>query len=344
MEMRGALIGCGFFAQNHINAWNDIDGVSIVALCDQDADRLTSTGRDFGVSRLYQNASDLFSDGGFDFVDIATTVASHRELVGLAAAHRIPAICQKPLATSFHQAKDIVRSAHAAGIPMMVHENFRWQTPIRNVREILSFGRIGTAFWGRFSFRTGYDIYRNQPYLAEGTRLIIEDLGVHILDVARFLLGDAVSISAQTNQVNPRIKGEDAATMLLKHESGATSVVDVSYATKRTPDPFPETLIEIDGSEGSIALLSDYRLQVSTSAGMEEIDVSPRLLPWASKPWHNVQESVLSIQRHWIECLRSGRQPESSGPDYLKTIALVEAAYESAQTGRTIEIRSMAVD
>ena len=73
------------------------------------------------------------------------------------------------------------------------------------------------------------------------------------------------------------------------------------------------------------------------------IDAAPPLLPWAERPWHNIQESVLNIQRHFVECLRPGREPETSGADNLKTLALVYAAYDSAADGgRTIAMREYA--
>ena len=71
------------------------------------------------------------------------------------------------------------------------------------------------------------------------------------------------------------------------------------------------------------------------------LPLSPPLLPWATRPWHNVQESVLAIQRHWIECLRSGAEPATSGRDNVATFALVDAAYESARTGQTIDMSTI---
>src|SRR3546814_16577748 len=70
---------------------------------------------------------------------------------------------------------------------MMVNENVRWQAPIRALKAVIDEGRIGTPFIARFAFRSGFDVYAAQPYLAEGDRFIIEDLGIHILDVARFV-------------------------------------------------------------------------------------------------------------------------------------------------------------
>ncbi|MDO9418424.1 Gfo/Idh/MocA family protein [Pararhizobium sp.] len=340
-DLKGALIGCGFFAVNQMNGWADVEGASIVAICDRDPERLKIVGDQFGIERRYSDANQMFADGGFDFVDIATTVSSHRALVELAASHRVPAICQKPFAPALEDAKAMVKACDAAGIPLMIHENFRWQTPIQAAKAVLESGVIGDVFWGRVSFRSGYDVFSGQPYLATGKRFIIEDLGIHALDIARYLFGDATAISARTGRVNPAIAGEDVATMLLDHEGGITSVVDCSYATKLRVEPFPETLLEIDGSQGTLRLNQSYLMTVHSPDGTETTDVSPQLLAWASRPWHNIQESVFAIQQHWADRLKAGKETSTSGRDNLKTFALVEAAYMSAETGQTVDIGAL---
>lgn len=337
-QLRGALIGCGFFAVNQMHAWRDIDGASIVAICDRDPERLRIVGDQFGIAKRYTDAAAMLAADKLDFVDIATTVGSHRPLVELAAANRVPVICQKPFAPSLDDAKAMVKACAEASVPLMVHENFRWQSPIQAVRAVLDSGEIGKPFFGRISFRSGYDVFSGQPYLATGKRFIIEDLGIHILDIARFLLGDVSSLTARTARVNPAIAGEDVATMLMDHDSGATSVVDCSYATKLAMEPFPETLIELDGTDGTIRLAQGYRLTVTGKSGTGVTDVSPPLLPWASRPWHNIQESVAAIQKHWVDCLTKGKEPATSGADNLKTFALVEAAYAGAASRQPVRI------
>ncbi|RUW54011.1 MAG: Gfo/Idh/MocA family oxidoreductase [Mesorhizobium sp.] len=336
--LRGALIGCGFFAVNQMHAWRDIEGASIVAICDRDPERLRIVGDQFGVARRYADAAAMFAAEKLDFVDIATTVGSHRPLVEMAAENRVPVICQKPFAPTLADAKAMVKACTDAGVPLMVHENFRWQSPIQAVRAVLDSGEIGTPFFGRISFRSGYDVFSGQPYLATGKRFIIEDLGIHILDIARFLLGDVTSLTARTTRINPKIAGEDVATMLMDHAGGATSVVDCSYATRLATEPFPETLVELDGSDGTIRLAQGYQLTVTGKNGTTVKDVSPRLLPWASRPWHNIQESVLAIQKHWVDSLVSGKEPATSGADNLRTFALVEAAYAGAESRAPVQI------
>ena len=337
-ELRGALIGCGFFAQNHLHAWSAIDGIRLVAVCDRDAGRLEAAGERFGIAGRYDDAEAMLVQERLDFVDIATTVATHRPLVELAARHGVAAICQKPFAASLADARAMVDGMARAGLPLMVHENFRWQRPIMAVRDVVGSGRIGRPFWARIAFRSHYDVVAGQPYLATGDRFVIEDLGVHVLDVARFLLGEVVTLTARTHRVSPHVKAEDAATMLLGHESGATSVVEASYGSWFHDDPFPETLIDVEGPDGSVRLGQGYALVIAGQDGSETHDVSPPLLPWAEKPWHGVQDSVLNIQKHWIASMRDGSAPATSGEDNLRTAALVEAAYESAASGRTIRL------
>jgi predicted dehydrogenase len=340
-DLRGGLIGCGFFAVNQMHGWADAKGAAIVTVCDRDPERLRIVGDQFGIEARYTDATEMMAKEQLDFVDIATTVGSHRALVELAAAHRLPTICQKPFAPTLADAKAMVAACGKAGVPLMVHENFRWQSPIQAVKAVLDSGEIGEPFFGRISFRSGYDVFSGQPYLAEGERFIIEDLGIHILDIARFLFGDVTTLTARTKRVNRNIKGEDVATMLLDHEGGVTSVVDCSYATKLAVEPFPETLVEIDGTEGTLRLTRGYWLTVTGKNGTVERDVSPPLLPWASRPWHNIQESVAAIQQHWVDCMKAGRETSTSGADNLKTLALVEAAYAVAASGRPVVIADL---
>ena len=336
--MKVGVIGCGFFAQNHLHAWRYIEGVDVVALCDNDQSNLFATSKEFKIRRQFTDAVELFKYGQFDIVDIATTAPSHRSLVEMAAQHTKHIICQKPFAESVKDARAMVGAVEATGKTLMVHENFRWQSAVRAVIEELRKGTIGEPFFGRVSFRSGFDVFSGQPYLAEGERFIIEDLGIHILDIARALFGDVARISATKRRINPSIRGEDVATMFLEHTGGATCIVDCSYATRRQIEAFPETVIEVDGNKGTISLDLGYKMTVQANGQSEIRDLSPPLLPWASKPWHNIQESVRTIQEHFINCLHEGCEPETSGHDNLQTLSLVEAAYLSASEHRTVEM------
>lgn len=333
-RLRVGLIGCGFFAQNHLHAWRDIADAQLVAVCDRDPTRARAAAARFDVPATYADADAMLASERLDLVDIATTMPSHRALVELAARHRVPCIVQKPLAPRWEDCLAMVAACHAADTPMMVHENFRFQTPMLAARAVLRSGAIGTPCFGRLSFRTAYDVFAGQPYLAEEERLIILDLGIHVLDLARVFLGEARSVYCQTQQIRPGLRAEDMATMMLRHENGATSIVDCSYSSRIDPDPFPQTLLHLEGTRGSLQLLSGLRMVVTSDGATSERDVSSPLLPWTAQPWHVAQESVLNTQRHCIAALLAGREAETGGRDNLRTYALVDAAYRSAASGR----------
>jgi predicted dehydrogenase len=335
-KLRVAVIGCGFFAQNHLNAWTEIPEVELVAVCDRDPDRAEAARERFQVGRAYTDPEDMLSTEQLDVVDIVTTMETHRALVTLAADHGVHVIVQKPLAPSWEDCVAIVETCRAAGVRLMVHENFRFQSPILAVRAALAEGRIGRPHFAQLSFRSGYDVYSGQPYLATEKRFILIDLGIHILDVCRAIMGEVETLYSVTQQVNPNIAGEDVATTVVRHENGGTSIVDCSYSSRRLPELFPQTILRIEGANGTIELLEGYRLRITSNGAVEERSVEPEAPAWTTKPWHVVQESVLNLQRHWVSAWQNGTQPETSGADNLRTYGLVMAAYDSAERNAVV--------
>lgn len=336
--MRGGLIGCGFFAANHLAAWREL-GVSM-ALCDSRPDRAQALAASVSGAAVYSDAAAMLDRERLDFVDIVTTVESHRSLVELAASAGVPMICQKPFALDIGDAEAMVAAATRARVPLMVHENFRWQRPMLEVARELRAGAVGRPHFARIAFRHGFDIYRNQPYLATERRLALVDVGVHVLDLARHFMGEVTRLYCRTQRLNPMVQGEDAATIVLDHASGATSVVDISFFSKLDPDPFPQTLVEIEGDAGTLRLLEGYKLAVTSGGRSTSRDVEPAVPSFGERPWHVIQDSVKNIEAHWLACLKDGGEPSPSGADNLKTLDLVFAAYQSAEQAQAVAIAS----
>lgn len=337
--MRGALIGCGFFAQNHLHAWRDMapEGIELVAVCDVDRAKAEAAAKAFGIAKVYDDAAALFAGESLDFVDIATRMDTHRALVSMALAHGVRTIVQKPFAPDWNDCVAMVDDAARRGVPLAVHENFRYQAPMERVREVLASGVIGDPTWGRLAFRTGFDVYRTQPYFHHETRFAILDVGIHVLDIARVFMGEVRHVSCETQQRNSRNVGEDTATIMMRHVSGAVSLVECTYEARQIPDHFPQTLLTIEGPRGSLKLHEDFRMVVTSDGVAEETHVGSPLLAWTHEPWHTAQESVLLTQRAIIGAWRAGRDAGTSGADNLKTFALAEAAYEAAATRRAVE-------
>ncbi|MDQ0323328.1 putative dehydrogenase [Pararhizobium capsulatum DSM 1112] len=338
--LKGLLIGCGFFARNQLHAWSETAGAEIVAVCDRDAERARSYAAEFSIPAWHDTA-EILSSGAFDFVDICTTMETHEELVALAVRHRVPVIVQKPFAPDIDTCRRIVANAAEAKVPVMVHENFRFQKIFQRIRGILDSGEIGDVTFGRLSWRNAIDVYSNQPYLLQTKRFIIMDVGIHMLDLARFLFGDAGDVSCFAQSVKEGLAGEDAATILLRHHNHATSIVDVSYASHRFPNPFPQTLGEIEGRFGTIQILEGEVLQVHSDGQQRREIIQNDSRSWTSSPWTQIQDSVPRTQQHFIDTLRHGGDFETSAEDSLKTYALAEAAYRSAETGRVVDARTL---
>jgi predicted dehydrogenase len=336
--MRVAVIGCGFFAQNHLNGWRDLatEGIKLVAVCDIDPRKAEAAAKTFSVPRFYTDADALLGKEQIDFVDIVTRMESHLQMVKLAAAHHVDIILQKPLASDWNEAREVVDVAHSAGIRLAIHENFRWQSPMRKLKGVIQSGAIGKPTWARVAFRTGYDIYAVQPYLHQAKRYAILDVGIHMLDLARFFLGDVERVSCETQTRNSENVGEDTATIMMRHNSGAVSIVECSMESRIDPDPFPETLVTIEGERGSASVGPGLAAHITSSGETRDLDFGSPLLPWTSRPWHTVQESVLRTEEAIVRAWRDGKDPESTGDDNLKTYALVDAAYEAARLGRAV--------
>ncbi len=128
---------------------------------------------------------------------------------------------------------------------------------------MLDSGEIGEPFFGRISFRSGYDVFSGQPYLAEGKRFIIEDLGIHILDIARFLLGDVATLTARTQRVNPDDQGRgcrDHAARPRKRRSPPWSIAATrpSWPSSRFRKRWSRSTAR-DGTHAAVAGLPAHR-------------------------------------------------------------------------------------
>lgn len=339
--IRIAVIGCGFYAQNHLHAWRDLapSGADLVGVCDLDSNKASRAGSQFGVP-WFSDAEALLDAVRPDAVDIVTQMRSHRPLAELAASRGIGAIVQKPFAPTWDDCVAIVEHARRHKAFLAVHENFRFATSMRRVAQVIASGAIGTPNWARLSFRTHFDVYATQPYFYTEERLAIIDVGIHILDLARVFMGEVRHLTCETQRRNPKVRAEDTATMLLRHESGGVCLVECTYEARRIPDPFPETLVEIEGDAGSIVVGPGERMRVTTQGLYFDEAIGGPLLDWTSRPWHVSQAAVLNANAHMLECLQTGKDAQTSGADNLKTYALVEAAYQSAASGMPVRPRA----
>lgn len=337
--MKGVAIGAGYFAPFHYEAWTRLPEVEIVAMSDRTEDKAAPIMAKYGVPRYYANWKEMIDRERPDFVDIITPPDTHEDMCRYAAERGAHIICQKPLAPSYEISRRIVEFARAAGVRFMVHENFRWQPWYRVIKRIQSEGIIGDFTHLAFSMRMGDgwgdDAYlARQPFFRAYQRLLVYETGVHFIDTFRFLLGDVVSVFAHLRRLNPVISGEDAGQVMLTFASGATAIWDANrYNESEAEFPrFTFGSLRIDATRGHLTLGTDSTIRIKP-LGEPGRD-------W-DYPRQNVNfagDCVYFLQRHFVDCMLSGREFESNGLDYLKTIEVVDAVYASAERGEVMRV------
>ena len=337
-DMRFAILGTGFWARYQLAAWQELPGVRCVALYNRTPSRAEALARTAGVPAVYADAEELLRREKPDFVDIITDVGTHRQFVELAAAHRTPVICQKPLAPTLADARAMEAACRQADVPLLVHENWRWQTPLRELKRVLDSGVIGRVFRARVTYANSFPVFANQPFLKELEQFILTDIGTHILDTARMLFGEARTLYCRTARVHADIRGEDVATVMLGLASGATVTCEMSYASRVEHDRFPETFVHVEGEGGAAELGPDYWLRVTTAAGTQARRCPPPFHAWADPRYALAQVAGVACNANLLAALRREAPAETTGADNLKTLELVFGAYESARTGRALEL------
>ena len=233
----------------------------MAAIHDRLGERARGLMAQYGIPRFYGDWKEMLDRERPDFVDIITPPETHEEMCAFAAARGIHVICQKPLAPTFEASQRMVDGCAAAGVRFMVHENFRWQPWYRAIKEIQARGDIGAFSHIHFLMRLGdgwaEDAYlARQPFFREYPRLLFYETGVHFVDTFRFLLGEVVSVVADTKQLNPAIRGEDAGLLLLKFRNGSTAIWDANRYNESDDDAprFTFGELRIDGTAGHLTM------------------------------------------------------------------------------------------
>jgi D-apiose dehydrogenase len=341
--LRGVCLGAGYFSRFQYEAWQRIPEVRITALANRDIARGREAAARHGIPRAYawSEVAAMLDAEKPHFIDIITPPETHLEVVRLAAERGIAIICQKPLAPTWEECVAVVETARGAGVRFMVHENFRWQPWYREMRRIIDAGTLGQLFSINVRMRMGDgwqdDAYLDrQPFFRTYPRLFVYETGVHFLDTFRYLSGEIATLYARLQKRNAAIKGEDAAQIVCGFANGATAILDASrYNEADTANPrYTFGLVRLDGSKGHLELDLEGNLTLK-----------PLGQPSRPHDYRHTREgfagdSVYELQRHFVDRMLDGGPFESSGEDYLKSTALMEACYRSAATNQVVTVRN----
>lgn len=338
-KLRGVAVGAGYFSQYHFDAWQRIEQAEITALCDLDAAQASEAAGKFRIPRTYSDVVVMLDREQPDFVDIITPPQTHHALIGLAAKRGVHILCQKPLAPTMEEARTIVDTSAKAGVRLMVHDNFRFQPWHREARKLLDQGAIGAL--QTISCRTrlgdgwGEEAYLSrQPYFRDMPRLLIFETGVHFIDVYRYLVGEITQVYARLRRLNPVIKGEDCALVCFDFASGASGVWDADrFHEGPANDPrytFGE--FSLEGDTGAL------RIDGEGNIFLRRLGKPEQQHSYEHSHRGFAGDCVFATLSHFVERLQNGAPFETSGENYLNTLAVQEAVYTSSAAGHPVAV------
>lgn len=337
--LKGAIIGAGYFSQFQYEAWTRIPEVEMVAASNRTLSKAEEKCSKYGIPRAYSDWKDMVDQEKPDFVDIITPPPTHLEICRYLAERDIHMICQKPLAPTFEESLELAKIVKGSKARFMVHENWRWQPWYRKIRQLLDAGLLGELFSIYFFMRMGDgwgdDAYLDrQPYFQEYPRLLVFETGVHFLDTFRFLGGEIASIYARLDKRNPVIAGEDSGLIVCNFSSGAMATLDANrYNEALTDDArFTFGTMRVDGSKGHLQMDLDGNLL------FKPLGKEARNIEYEHPRKNFGSDCCYHLHRHFVDQLLAGQPFEGEIDDYLKTLHLVEACYESSKTGQVVAL------
>ena len=331
--LRGAVVGCGFVSQYHLEGWKHVPRAEIVAICDVDPARLEAASARSPTAKRFDSAEAMFEDGLLDFIEICTRPESHRELVELAARHGSHVLCQKPASFVRPDLRAMIDACDTAGVRLMIHENWRFRPWYRALRAEIDAGTVGRPIRLRIAHRDTRalrpDGFADQPYFIQMKRLILIEMGCHLIDTARYLIGEVQTVSATLGHyAKGKHIGEDLATVSLYFAGGTLGLLDMSWCAAadvaRPEWALNETVVE--GTAGTLRLQVDGSLQLVTPGGKTER--RPVNLPPDDQVY---LQAYYATQIHFIDGILDGFEHETRGSDNLRTMEVVWAAYRAAE-------------
>ena len=291
------------------------------------ADKLAST---LGADRATTDAAELLADPAVEAVLIAAPARFHAELVEAAAAAGKAVFCEKPMALTLADADRAIAATQAAGVPLQVGFNRRFDTGFRAAHDLVAAGRLGTPQLLRSLTR---DPGIPDPGRVPPSTIFLETL-IHDFDTLRYLNpgAEAVEVYAVADALAyPAFKGQglqDTAVVLVRFDNGAMATAEASFNAVYGYD----IRGEVFGSAG-MATAGDIRRTTMAYHGAEGVvaDTWRRNIDL----FHDAYTAELAA---FTDCVRSGASSAPDGHDARAALAIALAAIQSADTGRPVRL------
>jgi 1,5-anhydro-D-fructose reductase (1,5-anhydro-D-mannitol-forming) len=327
------LIGASDIAKTRmIEAINGQPDSSVVAVMSSSDERAKRYAAENGISRAYSSVEALLADPAVDVVYVSTTNQRHKSEVILAAAHGKHVLCEKPLALTMSDAREMAEACRRHRVVLGTNHHLRNAVSHRAIRRLIKEGVIGKPLAARV-FHAVYLPPRLQGWRLEKPDAgggVILDITVHDADVLHFALDDdaeeVVALSGRQGLAQAGL--EDAVMGAIRFKSGALAQFHDAFTIKHTRTGF-----EVHGTDGSLigedVMTQEPRghLYLQRDDKREEVDLGQ-------------QENLYSHQvRYFNDAVKGKGAPFTTAEDGIRSLAVASAVLESARTGQRIAVR-----
>ncbi len=339
--LRFALIGCSKIAHKHAAGLRLRSDAELAAVCDLQTERAKSMGTEFGVP-WYTNYEEMIYKTEVDVVSVLTPSGDHcRRVLDLVRFGK-HLVVEKPLALRIEDADRMIAACDSNGLKIFEVKQNRFNAPIRALRGAIEKGRFGTMVMGSVRVRwcrrqKYYDEARwRGTWAADGG--VLTNQAIHHIDMLKWMMGDVESVQAATAKRLARIEAEDTGVAILRFTNGALGVIEATTATR------PRDL------EGSLSILGEHG---SVEVGGFSMD---KLRVWEFDPKSAEDEATLRDNGTnpdayaWshaeflgdvVQSIRENKRGAVDGIEARATLELLNAIYESHETGRAVKLRFM---
>ncbi len=323
-----AMVGCGGVSGMHLAGYvNHPDRLSIAAACDVDLSRAQAAAEKYSIPLAFGSIADAVAGADWQVAVVCTPTPVRLQVVAELAAAGKCVLVEKPMADSFGEATQIVDACDKAGVKLAVNQNFRWHYGFDIAKGLIADGRLGKV---HSVVHTSMHLRQDAGWRIGCKRHTMSVMGVHWFDGFRWMLGsEADSIFCRTHSSDAvDCLGETDAAVQIHFACGTTVTYAQSFSS---PISRCETLVL--GDKASLVV----------GNGVALFDADNRDEP--IETWDNpcdgggISEAVFKSLDELLTAIEAGAEPVNSGRDNLKTIALLDSAYRSAETGKIIELQ-----
>lgn len=349
-KLRVGIIGVGSIAHEHIQAYQKMPHVELVALCDINTEQLEKMGKQYEVPQLYKTKEALLEKADVDAVSVCVWNSAHAECAIAALNAGKHVLCEKPMATTVEDAQAMQAAAEANDRLLMIGFVRRFGNDTKIIMDFKEKDFFGEIYYGKATYLRRHgnpEGWFGDQSRSGGGPLI--DLGVHVIDLLTYLLGKSrpVSVYGATFQKlfnRPDVKDkqgyisstpgeiicdvEDLASAMIRFENGSVISIETSFSLNVNDD---QQKLELFGTKGGAALNPSLKLSTNINGYMADVQLKmPTALSMDGLFYNEIH--------HFVECVLEGKDCLSPAQDGVVITQIIEAIYESAKTGHEVTL------